>query len=431
MDKNLIAAVIKAEAGGEGEIGQTAVLSVIWTRAQRSPYYGWDSSLEGVVRQPYQFSCLNKNDPTYPKIQKWLADPRQHLYPQLSLIEAWLEHRSNLNPVPGADHYLNPRTASPAVVAKFDAEFKLVENIGNHRFYESKHNSGVGQIAFCYQNPVTVTAINNRYHVMLIQEQLNNVLNLDLAVDGIPGEKTRRAWAAFKKANYQEFLDLVGAGSLSLLDRGVVVQQKKSQAATLSSFAERIVAVCEKRNYSLDRTGGLNIIGIEGVNLDGTINNDTPDQWNDLMLLLKFIGGSPVIVWQGQSTTEPGRYYTDRPLNPNGAARLDTGYHKALWSRGLHKGYSAMVQTGVARLVRDGNRNHRRDDKITAESWKGVNWHSAYGHYSGGTIGRWSAGCCVSIPVDKFNKAMDLIDQSGKTRDYDFILLWRDWLKEV
>jgi hypothetical protein len=429
MDKNLVAAVLKAEAGGEGDKGQIAVLSVIWTRAMRSPFWNWPSTLDGVVTQPHQFSCLNKNDPTYPQIQEWIKDPKSHLFPQLSIIEAWLAGHSP-NPVAGADHYLNPKTADPATVKKFDKELKLVCNLGNHRFYEAFNPKSIGAIARCYYNPVNILSLTNSHHVRLIQSQLNNVMGLNLDVDGAPGDKTRNAWIEFKKANHQEFVDLVGEGSLKLLDRGVKTIVKPDDAAP-ETLAEKIVAVCDKRKFPLDRKGGLNIIGLEGVNPDGSFNNDTPDQWNDLMVLLKFAGGKPTIVWQCQSTTEPGRYYTDRPLNSAGCARLDTGYHKAIWSRGQHKGHSAMVQTGTARLVRDGNRNHSRDDKVTQEQWKGINWHSAYGNYSGGSIGQWSAGCCVSIPVAKFNQAMQLIDQSGKKQNYDFILIWRDWLKEV
>lgn len=429
MDKNLVAAVLRAEAGGEGEMGQVAVLSVIWTRAMRSPFYNWPSTLDGVVAQPWQFSCLNKNDPTRPKIDTWIKDPKAHLFPQLSIIEAWLAGQSP-NPVAGADHYLNPKTADPATVAKFDKEFKLVRNLGNHRFYEAFKPKTVGQIAFCYKNPVNIVSLTNPNHVRLIQGQLNNVMGKQLDVDGIPSDKTRNTWIEFKKANHQEFVDLVGEGSLKLLDRGVktIVKPADDPPETL---AEKIVAVCDRRKFPLDRKGGLNIIGLEGVNPDGTFNNDTPDQWNDLMVLLKFVGGKPTIVWQGQSTTEPGRYYTDRPLNSAGAARLDTGFHSDLWSRGLHKGHSAMVQTGVARLVRDGNRNHSRDDKVSQESWKGVNWHTVYGGFSSGSIGQWSAGCCVTLNRASFDKAMALIDATGKKSNYDFILLWRDWLKEV
>lgn len=429
MDKNLVAAVLKAEAEGESDIGQIAVLSVIWTRAKRSPFYNWPSTLDGVVTQPWQFSCLNKDDPTRPKIEAWLKDPKKHLFPQLSLIEPWLAGQSP-NPVAGADHYLNPKTANQDTVKKFDKEFTLVANVKNHRFYEAFKPKSVGQIAWCYSNPINVVTLSNPAHIKLIQFQLNNVMGLKLAVDGVIGDATRLAWIEFKKANHQEFVDLVGEGSLKLLDRGVKTIVKPDDKAP-ETLAEKIVAVCDKRKFPIDRKGGLNIIGLEGVNPDGTFNNDTPDQWNDLMVLLKFVGGKPMIVWQGQSTTEPGRYYTDRPLNSAGAARLDTGFHDNLWSRGLHKGYSAMVQTGSARLVRDGNRNHSRDDKVSQENWKGVNWHTVYGGFSSISIGRWSAGCCVSINRPNFDKAMDIIDQSGKTANYDFILIWRDWLKEV
>jgi hypothetical protein len=430
-DKNLLAAVIRAEARGESEQGRIAVLGVIVTRALRSPRYGWSKNLVEVVEQPSQFSCLNKNDPNYKLIQEWIADPKQYLYPYLSMLEEYLAWNINTKMI-GADHYLNPKTASPAVVDRFNKVFHIVGTVGNHRFYESINKvSNISQFLFCYKCPVAITDISNVTHVQVIQRELNNVMGADLKVDGVPGDKTSKAWIDFKRANYQEFPNLVGEGSLGLLDKGKKVIVKPDVITPPETLAEKIVAVCKKRGYPLKTNGDYNIIGLEGVNPDGTANNDAPDQWNDCMALLRFSGDRPVIDWIAQSTTEPGRYYTDRPMDSRGAARLDTGYHPKLWSRGLHKSYSAMAQTGPARLVRDRNRDFLRNDAVTVESWRGINWHTTYGALNPHSIGRWSAGCCVTMNPTKFKQAMDLIDGQGKRSSYDFILLWRDWLKEV
>jgi len=56
--QQVVAAVLMAEAWGEGETGMTAVAEVIQVRAQaagRSPLW--------VVQQPRQFSCLNRAEP--------------------------------------------------------------------------------------------------------------------------------------------------------------------------------------------------------------------------------------------------------------------------------------------------------------------------------------------------------------------------------
>lgn len=430
QEKLEIASVIKAEARGESEQGRIAVLGVIVTRALRAPRYGWSKNPASVVKQANQFSCLNPNDPNYERIKEWMSNPKAYLYDYLSMLESYLSCKIN-TPMVGADHYLNPKTADPWVVDRFNKSFHIVGTVGNHRFYESLNPaSDIESFIFCYKCPVPITDIKNSAHVSVIQRELNRVTNTDLAVDGKPGPLTSSAWASFKRRTYQEYPNIVGEGSLSLLAKGKYSHQGNDTQQISKTLAEKIVSVCDKRGYPLRRDGKYNIIGLEGIEPDGTANNDAPDRWNDCMALLKFSDGVPVIDWMARSTTEPGRYYTDRPMNQGGAARLDTGYHKGLWSRGRHRNHSAMVQTGSARLVRDANRNFSRDDVITNESWRGVNWHTTYGGVSF-SIGRWSAGCCVTRNPEEFKKAMDLIDGQGREKSYDFFLLWRDWLKEA
>lgn len=56
--QQVVAAVLMAEAWGEGQTGMTAVAEVIRARAEaagRSPLW--------VVQQPRQFSCLNRTEP--------------------------------------------------------------------------------------------------------------------------------------------------------------------------------------------------------------------------------------------------------------------------------------------------------------------------------------------------------------------------------
>lgn len=222
---------------------------------------------------------------------------------------------------------------------------------------------------------------------------------------------------------------------VNIFDTQPVLEENKS-------LAQKIVDCCVERGYPLRRgVGQINIVGIEGMDIDGNINNDAIDKWNDALFLLEFQSGRPVIIFKAQCTTEPGQYYTNKPLNPNGAARLDTGYHKDLWQFGQHRGYYALVQgDNTARLVRDRNRNHRRDDAVSHERWRGVNLHTTKttgwrGSASSGTIGLWSAGCVVVYRPADFTKMMKIITDSvefkaDKNRKYDFILLWGKWLNE-
>ena len=70
-------------------------------------------------------------------------------------------------------------------------------------------------------------------------------------------------------------------------------------------------------------SGELNIVYVEGMNPDGTPNDDEANKWNDLRLLIKFEGDEPRIVGRWAATTEPGRYWTQNPMSPLGAARIE------------------------------------------------------------------------------------------------------------
>lgn len=219
----------------------------------------------------------------------------------------------------------------------------------------------------------------------------------------------------------------------------IVASPKKERK--YGDLADRVYQCCIDRDFPLDKgKGEVNIVGIEGINQDGTFNNDQPDRWNDLIGLLSFENGYPIWLCLFVGTTEPGSYYVKNPLNIGGAARLDTGYHEALWQIGLHRGYTALTQTGTARLVRDGNRNHRRDDKKTLEKWRGVNLHTTKttgwrGMFNNSSIGRWSAGCTVIKKPEEFQKFMGYVMGSSqykadKAHKFDYRLIWSRWLNE-
>ena len=69
-----------------------------------------------------------------------------------------------------------------------------------------------------------------------------------------------------------------------------------------------------------------NIVYVEGMNSDGSLNQDIPNQFNDLRLVIEILEGKPKIVggpWE--ATSEPGKKYTVNPLNKKGAARIKFG----------------------------------------------------------------------------------------------------------
>ena len=61
-------------------------------------------------------------------------------------------------------------------------------------------------------------------------------------------------------------------------------------------------------------SGQYNIVYVEGMYPDGSVNQDLPNQFNDIRLVIEILNGKPKIVggpWE--ATSEPGKKYTIRP----------------------------------------------------------------------------------------------------------------------
>ena len=176
----------------------------------------------------------------------------------------------------------------------------------------------------------------------------------------------------------------------------------------VSDLAHLVVAAMERKGYQVDRgPGEVNIVYVEGMNPDGTANADEANKWNDLRLLIRFEGGEPRIIGEWAATTEPGRYYTDNPMNPLGAARIEFGQYKA-WQVGIHnESHEALVQTGGPLTVcRDLNKDGQRtgDKRQTGEF--GINQHWGYDLPE---VEKASAGCLVGQSKDGHRQFMALV----------------------
>lgn len=169
---------------------------------------------------------------------------------------------------------------------------------------------------------------------------------------------------------------------------------RSSEAKSSSSPIGAIMNRLAELGIELDK--GLNIVGLEGCNPDYTLNNDAffGDDYNDLVLLIKYNGNTAKIIGKYVATTEPGIYYTSNRLHKDGAARVQIdAKHEGVWQIGTHKNqHPALVQTGnKITICRDGNADGRRTGDAITSGYYGINCH--YGE--GKKIGYWSAGCCV------------------------------------
>ena len=207
--------------------------------------------------------------------------------------------------------------------------------------------------------------------------------------------------------------------------------------ATPDTLAQMVANVCQKQEYQLNKDE-FNLIGISGLYPKGRGEAYGRSQAHN-----EFNDSVGVIAWDSeekewdllclyQATTEPGDYYIDNPLNPNGCACLDWGLHKGIWQFGHHKGYRALVQADTVRLRRTRD-TKLRDDVVSVERGNGINLHSTSTGFSGDNVGRWSAGCVVIRSWDDFRAFLKTLERSPQYRKsgdcrFDFRLLNAEWL---
>jgi hypothetical protein len=233
-----------------------------------------------------------------------------------------------------------------------------------------------------------------------VQERLEEAGLLEPPADGIFGPVS--LWAI------GEFFRLTGQTGKKAIDREAARALLSAEIADLlpvkidpSTLAGRIVHACRSAGHSLTRHPEcVNIIYVEGIELDGTPNTDAPNEFNDVRLVLRVSdAGTPDIVAAWDATSEPGKHHTViEQLDPRGAARIAFGQFKA-WSVGTHmagrpSAHEALVQTSPIRVHRDLNQDFERTGDEVFEGLFGINQHWGF-DMPKSDIGTASAGCLV------------------------------------
>jgi hypothetical protein len=194
-----------------------------------------------------------------------------------------------------------------------------------------------------------------------------------------------------------------------------------------NDLPSRILKYMEAKGYQIDAGAKeYNIVYVEGMNSDGTINNNAPNEFNDRRMVIEVINGIPTIVGNWEATTEPGYYYTQNSLNPNGADRFKFGQYKA-WQVGIHYGggsdpHEALVQTAPVTVYRDANKDYQRTGDKMYTGIFDLNQHWGY-DLPHNNIGYASAGNLVGRTREGHREFMSLIKQDEryvKNRNYLF-----------
>lgn len=171
---------------------------------------------------------------------------------------------------------------------------------------------------------------------------------------------------------------------------------------------------------------GANIVYIEGMNIDGALNNDAADLWNDVRLVFDIhVGGIPRLLHVAEATTEPGKRYTLDPMNKLGAARIAFGQYKA-WTVGVHNGkHTGLIQSSPVLVHRDLNKDGKRNPKEPTQVGRfGINQHSTFLGFEGEKVGGHSAGCAVGRDFERHKHFINTCENDGRyraNRGYEFV----------
>ena len=235
---------------------------------------------------------------------------------------------------------------------------------------------------------------------------------LDPPVDGKFGSVTHWALREFAKSvglTFENELTKDLAKALLDADEDELFPLKPG-----SNLAGEIVKAMQRRGYWVARHRNcFNIVYVEGMDADGTPNDNAPNKFNDLRLLIQLnTSGVPKIVKSWEATTEPGKYWTDHPMNPKGAARIAFGQYKS-WAVGTHhartaSAHEALVQVENISVYRDLNKDYKRDGDTRYTGILAINQHWGYDMLKD-DLRSSSAGCLVGRTKARHREFMNLV----------------------
>ncbi len=132
LEIDVLARTIFGEARGEPVEGLEAVANVVLNRvkvAQKRGRYWWGNNVISVCQKPYQFSCWNKNDPSYQRLIN-VTNKNIHFATALRIAR-----RAVIGALPdrtkGATHYHADYVSPYWAVGE-----KPVKTIGRHIFFK-------------------------------------------------------------------------------------------------------------------------------------------------------------------------------------------------------------------------------------------------------------------------------------------------------
>ena len=245
-----------------------------------------------------------------------------------------------------------------------------------------------------------------------IQWRLSELGYLDPPADGLFLQVSHWALGEFCDQNG---IALSDGFTKSIAQRLLAPTKRLPEIAAGGNWFDKVIDYMKKKKYFICRHPDCkNIIYLEGVNPDGSLNSDIHNVFNDLRIVFTVdTNGKPDFsssIWEG--TTEPGDFWTFHPMNPKGAARIAFNQYKA-WVVGTHmlgtpQAHEALTQVEPVSVYRDLNMDFKRLGDELDTGLFGINQHWGYDAPLG-DLGTTSAGCLVGRTKNGHRKFMELI----------------------
>jgi len=172
-------------------------------------------------------------------------------------------------------------------------------------------------------------------------------------------------------------------------------------------FASIINALKFKSYEIFSRPYELNILGVRADSI-------IPNRFDDEIHLFFKNNANQWIHYLFPATTDPGTYWLNNPVHPQGTAILMQGQYKDAYQVGLHRGqYYALVQRKPVTVIRDYDRNAILDFQNGRKDTGlfGINIHRASMTGTTKTVDNYSAGCQVLSSISDFNLMMQLAEK--------------------
>lgn len=173
---------------------------------------------------------------------------------------------------------------------------------------------------------------------------------------------------------------------------------------------EKLIAALLGHGHRLfNRPFELNIVGIRSKSI-------IPNVFNDVINVLYKDGAGNWQLYTFDATTDPGTYWLQNPLNPQGTAILKEGQYLNSHIIGLHRNkYTALVQRMPVTVIRDISRDGTLDFSGREDRGLfGINIHRAMQQGVTKFIDKFSAGCQVFSNVADFDSFMAMCEKHRK-----------------